>query len=318
MEAKMAAEYKTIRNAESTQSLTRLLSAMAVVVLALTLSAARVNATTTVKSFAFGPGTSLPTSSQATVTLNVPARTVVKVTGVLNQASGIPVLVVVDVIPPGGPVAASLNLATVPGTALPIIFPVETITGWSSQVGCPSAWRVRVRTRNGSVPAGGVSGSITFDYEKPGTVNLDMVGNSISIDRNDTKTRELSAHGTLGIANHTLIAGTGEFRIRAKWDSIPAAPWEVGSNFRLTVRLLKPDGTEADTETGRSQHYSGSAKKVDFWYTVTPQDALMTGPWKLKIFNTVGASDAPRDAVNFDIENPAFPSFNSTFKAQCQ
>ena len=104
----------------------------------------------------------------------------------------------------------------------------------------------------------------------------------------------------------------------AKWDSIPAAPWEVGSNFRLTVRLLKPDGTEADTETGRSQHYSGSAKKVDFWYTVTPQDALMTGPWKLKIFNTVGASDAPRDAVNFDIENPAFPSFNSTFKAQCQ
>ena len=317
----MAAEYKTILKAESTlvprPSITSLLIGMAVVVLALTLSAARVNASTTAKSFAFGPGTSLPTNSQATVTLNVPARTVVKVTGVLNQASGIPVLVVVDVIPPDGSTVASLNLVTVPGTALPIVFPVELITGWTSQVGCPSAWRVRVKTQNGAVPAGGVSGSITFDYEKPGTVNLDMVGNSISIDRNDTETRELSAHGTLGIANNTLIAGTGEFRIRAKWDSIPAAPWEVGKNFRLKVRLVKPDGSEADTETGRSQHYSGRRKKVDFWYTVTPQDALMTGPWKLKIFNTVGASDASRDAVNFDIENLAFPSFNSTFKAQC-
>jgi len=317
----MTAEYKTIPKADSTlrtrSSITFLLIAMGVVVLTLTLSAARVNATTTARSFAFGPGTSLPTNSQATVSLNVPARTVVKVTGVLNQASGIPVLVVVDVIPPGGSTVASLNLVTVPGTALPIIFPVETITGWISQVGCPSAWRVRVKTQNGAVPAGGVSGSITFDYEKPGAVNLDMVGNSISIDRNDTEERELSAHGTLGIANNTLIAGTGEFRIRAKWDSVPAFLWEAGRNFRLKVRLLKPDGSEADTETGRSQHYRGRKKKVDFWYTVTPEDALMTGPWKLKIFNTVGASDAPRDAVNFDIENLAFPSFNSTFKAQC-
>ena len=318
----MTAEYKTIRNAESTlvprsSTLTRLLIATSVLVLALTSSATSVNATTTVRTFAFGPGTNSPTSSQATVTLNVPARTVVKVTGVLNQASGIPVLVVVDVIPPGGPTAASLNLVTVPGTSLPIIFPVETITGWSSQVGCPSTWRVRVRTQNGAVPAGSVSGSITFDFERPGPVNLDMVGNSITIGRNATETLPLSAHGTLGIANDTLIAGTGQFRIRAKWHSIPANIFETGSNFPLIVTLVKPDGSTANAETGRSQHISGGQNKIDFLYTVTPADAAMTGPWRLVISNTVGPLSAPRTAVDFDIESLALPSFSSTFRAQC-
>lgn len=299
------------------QPLTKLLVAMAVMVLALTLSSSGVNASTTEKSFEFGPGTNLPAGNQDTVTLSVPARTNVKVSGVLNQASGIPVMVVVQVFrPQGGPAAANWTFATIPGTSVPIIFPVEMITGWSSQVGCPSAWQVRVRTQNGAVPAGGVSGSITFDYQKPAVVNLDMVGNAISIERNDFRTKNLSGHdAAFGIANNSLIAGTGEFRIRAKWDAPFGSPFEDG--YALKVRLLKPDGSEADTESGRPQNYNGDSKKVDFWYTVTPADTLLTGPWRLRIFNTVGPNNASRKVYNFDIENFAFPGFNSTFEAKC-
>jgi hypothetical protein len=311
MEAKMSAEYTPIP-----QLLTRLFVALAVVILALTLNSARVNATTTVKAFAFGPGTDSPGSSQDSVTLSVPARTVVKVSGVLNAASGFPVLVRIQIFRPGGgAAAASLTLPTAIGISVPIVFPVEMVTGWSSQVGCPSAWRVRVSTQDGGQPASGVSGSITFDYEKPGTVNLDMVGDSISINKNDSKTVSLSGHDTLGVANNTLIAGTGEFRIRAKWDTDPGDLMHWGQFFRLRVRLVRPDGTEADAETGRSQHYNGSARKVDFKYTVTPADAAQTGRWKLKIFNTVGNEQVK--VVNFDIENFANPSFHSTFIAQC-
>ena len=295
------------------QLLTKSFLVLAVIVLALTLSSAHANASTTAKAFAFGPGTNSPTSNQDTVTLSVPARTVVKVSGVLNPASGLPVMLVIQVFrPQSGAAVATLTLPTAPAVSVPIIFPIEMVTGWTSQVGCPSAWRVRVRTQNGAVPAGGVSGSITFDYEKPDTVNLDMVGNAISINRNDTKTVSLSGHGSLGIANNTLIAGTGEFRIRARWDTDLADVLHFGQFFRLKVRLLRPDGSTASEDVGFSQHRNGGGK-LDLRYTVTPADAAQTGPWKLRIFNT---QDSVRvKIVNFDIES--FGSFNSTFIAQC-
>lgn len=333
----MTAEYKIIRDTESRkprlgrqarlpilnsksthQHLTRLVLTVAALVATLGLTPASVNATTQVTNFAFGPG--LTNLTNASATLNVPARTTIRVSGLLHPVSGltIGVPVVVDVFRPGetSP-AASLTTAALPLLApgqrsFPFAFLVETFT---SQVGCPSTWRVRVRTVNNSVPSARVTGTVTFDFQRPGRVNLDMVGDSISVSKDDSKTRQLAGHDTLGIANPSLIAGTGTFRIKAKWDTDPGDIFHLGQFFRVNVALVRPNGTTADNETGRSQHYGGSLKKVDFSYTVTPADAAMNGPWTLRISNTVGSEQVK--IVSFDIENFAFPSFNSTFQAAC-
>lgn len=325
----MTAEYKTIRDTpiligmSTRQCVTKVVLTLAAIVTTLgALTPASVNATTQVKLFAFGPGTAPPTSN-ASATLNVPARTTIRITGVLNPVSGltIGVPVVVEVFRPGGssPVA-SLTTAAAPllvanQPSVPFAFLVETFT---SQVGCPSTWRVRVRTTNNTVPSAGVTGSVTFDFQRPGIVNLDMEGDSITVPRNATRTRPLAGHDTLGVANPSLIAGTGTFRIRAKWDTDGGVfPW--GQFFRVNVQLLKPNGANADNESGVSQHYDGEEdrKKVDFWYTVTPADAAMTGRWTLVIRNTLTSGGGPVRINNFDIENFAFPSFKSTFQAAC-
>lgn len=299
------------------QYLTRLILTVAAVVTTLgALTPASVNATTQVTNFAFGPG--LTNLTNASATLNVPARTTIRVTGLLHPVSGLTlgVPVVVDVFRPGETsLAASLTTVAAPllgqgQPSVPFAFIVETFT---SQAGCPTTWRVRVRTANNSVPSARVTGSVTFDFQRPGRVNLDMVGDSISVAKNDSKTRQLAGHDTLGVANPSLIAGTGTFRIKAKWDTDLGDIFHLGQFFRVNVALVRPNGTTADSETGRSQHYSGSLKKVDFSYTVTPADAAMMGTWSLRISNTVGSEQVK--IVNFDIEN--WPSFNSTFQAAC-
>jgi hypothetical protein len=327
MEETMTAEYKTIRDTpilismSTRQYLTRIVLTLAIVTTLGALTPASVNATTQVTNFGFGPGTATPNTSNASATLNVPARTTIRVTGLLNPVSGltIGVPVVVEVFRPGGtsPVA-SLTTAAAPllvanQPSVPFAFLVETFT---SQVGCPSTWRVRVRTTNNSVPSAGVTGSVTFDFQRPGVVDLDMVGDSITVPRNADRTRQLAGHDTFGVANASLIAGTGTFRIRAKWDTdLGVFPW--GQFFRVNVQLLKPNGANADNESGRSYHYNGSGTKVDFAYTVTPADAAMTGPWTLRIRNTLTSGGGPEKINNFDIENFAFPSFKSTFQAAC-
>lgn len=321
----MTAEYKTIRDTpilismSTRRWLTRVVLILATIVTTLgAITPASVNATTQVRTFAFGPGTASPTSN-ASVTLNVPARTTIRVTGLLNPVSGLTlgVPVVVEVFRPGGtsPIA-SLNTVAAPllsasQPSVPFAFLVETFT---SQVGCPSTWRVRVRTANNSVPSAPVTGSVTFDFERPGIVNLDMVGDSISVARNDTRTRPLAGHDTLGIANSSLIAGTGTFRIKAKWDT-DWAIWPVGQFFRVGVDLVRPNGSIATGENNLSQH--ASSNKLDFTYTVTPADAAMIGTWRVRIRNTLTTVNqgGPVRINNFDIEN--WPSFNSTFQAAC-
>lgn len=322
----MTAENKTtIRDTpiligmSTRQSVTKVVLTLAMIVTALgVLTPASVNATTQVRTFAFGPGTAPPTSS-ATATLNVPARTTIRITGLLNPVSGltIGVPVVVDVFRPGETSsAASLTTVAAPLVAanqpsVPFAFLVETFT---SQVGCPSTWRVRVRTQNNSVPSAAVTGSVTFDFQRPGRVNLDMVGDAISINPNSTLTRALAGHDTFAVANPSLIAGTGTFRIRAKWDTdLGVLPW--GQFFRVGVDLVRPNGSTATGENNFSQH--ASSNRLDFTYTVMPADAAMVGSWRVRIRNTLTTTGhgGPVRINNFDIEN--WPSFNSTFQAQC-
>lgn len=321
----MTAESKTNRDTpnlismSTRQCVTKVVLILATIVTTLgALFPASVKATTLVRTFAFGPGTAPPTSN-ASVTLNVPARTTIRITGLLNPVSGLTlgVPLVVDVFRPGetSP-AASLTTAAAPLLAqgqpsVPFAFVVETFT---SQVGCPSTWRVRVRTQNNSVPSAAVTGSVTFDFQRPGRVNLDMVGDVISINPNSTPTRALAGHDTFAVANPSLIAGTGTFRIRAKWDTdLGVLPW--GQFFRVGVDLVRPNGSTATGENNFSQH--ASSNRLDFTYTVTPADAAMVGSWRVRIRNnlTTAGHGGPVRINNFDIEN--WPSFNSTFQAAC-
>jgi hypothetical protein len=278
------------------------------------VSPAPIHAETQATSFAFGPGTDRPTRSNDSATLTVPARTTVKVKGVLNPISGLPVSVVIEVIrPDGGSPAASITTAAAPFVSVPFDFIVETFT---SQAGCPSSWRVRVRTANNAAPTAAVRGTVTFNFQKPGPVNLDMVGDALSLAKNGSVTKTLSGHDVLGIANNALIAGTGTFRIKAKWDTDPLDVPHFNQFFRVTVDLLRPDGTRAAGETGFSQHGSFTPK-VNFTYTVTPADAAMTGTWKVRITNDILTNGVNVKIVNFDTENLVFPTFNSTFQAGC-
>lgn len=123
----MAAENKTIlTNAKLHQHLTRLVFAVAVIVTALALSSAPVNAETQAKPFSFGgPGSG---TNQTTITLSIPARTKVKVSGVLNPTTGLPVPVVIEIMKPGSSFpAASLGWTTAP-VSVPFIFGVEAVS----------------------------------------------------------------------------------------------------------------------------------------------------------------------------------------------
>lgn len=283
------------------------------------LSPARAHAETQAPTFEFGPDTNRPARSDASVTLTVPARTLVKVSGIVNTVPGFPIPVVVEVFQPGGtsPVA---SMPWVP-SPLPFGFLAEGFTGgFISQVGCPGSWTVRVRTANNAVPSRGIYGTITFDFQKPARVNLDMVGDPVRVAIGGEKKVALAGHDTLGVANGTLIAGRGQFRIKAKWDTDPGDVWHFGRFYKLRVALLRPDGTVAETQIAFSQHRpdgedNDDFTKVNFIYNVTQADAAMTGSWKVRIRNTVNGGRVK--IVNFDVENLAFPSFNSTFQAQC-
>ena len=143
-----------------------------------------------------------------------------------------------------------------------------------------------------------------------------MVGDALSLAKNGAVTRNLAGHDVLGVANSTLIAGTGTFRIKAKWDTDPLDLPHFNQFFEVTVELLRPDGTRAAGETGFSQHGSFTPK-VDFTYRVTSADAAMTGAWKVRITNNVPTNGGQVKIVTFDIENLLLPTFNSTFQAGC-
>jgi hypothetical protein len=272
--------------------------------------------------YEFGPGLAQTTSDE--VNLRVPARTnvgiVVALQRNLTDSRGIPVTtdvnVNIEVIKPDGTTAMSQTAsATVVGAGLQV--PSISFPGvFSSQRGCPDTWRVRIRSSSNTAPPVRVFGTVTFAFLKPGTVNLGMEGGTLNLDGNSSATKTLTGHDLTG-DNRALIAGTGTIRIRAKWHTDPIDVFNFGKFFRLTVALIRPNNTVAASETGFSQHApSGSTPKIDFSYTVTAQDALMTGSWKLRVTSPSGN---PR-IVNFDVERGLdinSPSFNSTFNAQC-
>jgi hypothetical protein len=276
--------------------------------------------------YSFGPGTVNPVRDD--VRINLPARTnvtfLVLLQRNLTDATGrrlpMDVPVVIEVFKPDGALAVSQAAsATVISAGLPI--PVVPIVGtFTSQSGCPSFWTVRVRTSSNLAPPVRIFGTVTFGFIKPGSVNLDMEGD-VELNAGTNVSRPLGGHQLLSASDRALIAGTGTFRIKAKWhtDPLDLNPLHFGKFFKTRVELLKPNGTVAASEEGFSQHAS-TTPKVDFTYTATGADAAMTGAWRIRVNNLAGNARI----VGFDIEKglvdplaPTLPSFNSTFVPQC-
>jgi hypothetical protein len=276
--------------------------------------------------YEFGPG--LAQTTQDTVSLRVPARTTVGIALTvqrnLTNQNGIPVPndvnVRIEVFAPNSTTATITQTASATVVTGALQIPTIAIPGvYTSQQGCPGVWRVRISASNGTTPVR-IFGTVTFAIVRPGAVNLDMVGD-LNLADNMERTAQLSGHGLTGSPDNTLIAGTGTFRIRAKWHTDPTDVLNFGRYFRLTVALLRPNNTVAASENGFSRHApSDRTPKIDFSYNVTPQDLAMTGTWKIRATRSAGTPKI----VGFDIEKdlvdplaPALASFHSTFSAGC-
>ena len=278
--------------------------------------------------YQFGPG--LINTVRDDVNLNVPARTnltlIVLLQRDLTNSRRMPVLgdvpVIVEVLKPDGTMAASQPAsATVVSAGVPI--PIVPMVGvYSSQQGCPRPWTVRIRTANNLAPPVRIFGSVTFGIVKPGPVNLNLEGD-IALNAATDSTRSLAGYNLVGGSERPLVAGTGTFRIRAKWhtDPLDLNPLHFGNYFRTKVELLKPNGTVAAAETGFSRHAPADrTPKVDFSYTATDADQRMSGAWRIRVSNLAGNARI----VGFDVEKglvdplaPTLPGFNSTFTPQC-
>lgn len=278
--------------------------------------------------YEFGPG--LAQTARDDVRLNVPARTNVTFLVLLQRNLMSPrglqiptdVPVVVEVFRPDGTLAASQAAsATVVSSGIPV--PVVPVVGtFTSQQGCPSAWTVRIRSVSTLGPPVRIFGNVTFGFMKPGTTNLDMEGD-VALNAGTSVTRNISGHQLVGNSDRALIAGTGVFRIRAKWhtDPLDLNPAHFNHYFKAKVELLRPNNTVAASEEGFSRHSpTANTPKIDFSYTATAADQVLTGAWKVRVSNLAGN---PR-IVGFDLEKglvdplaPTLAGFNSTFTPQC-
>lgn len=267
------------------------------------------------KTFEFGRGSTQPLSHYRT--FSIPAGSNVNVAieqmAVDTPNSTIPVIIEIRQASatsvgntgPDGPMIDS-KAANAPSGV------VTFLPTYHSTFGCPSTWRVRVRSASGPTVPAKVNGTIRFLFTPPGTALLDMTGaDTQHLDPSVTANRTLTSR-----VGSPLIDGAGEFRIRAKWHTDPANPLTWGSFHKLTVSLLRPDGTIARGLEGYSQHApAGKTPKLDFRYTVTAQDAVMAGNWGLRIRNNSSVR-----VVDFDINRGIDPNqvdFESTFNASC-
>jgi hypothetical protein len=291
---------------KSLNQLTKLAVCAAITAMTLMLAPPYVSAQAQTQSTSF-----VLAGNSTSVSLVVPARTSVQVNGVLNPFVGPPIPVVFELVRPGD-TSPSAGLAVVPSNSGQTFFTLggeANPTTFTSQVGCPSVWRLRIRMGNNQPPPGSPrTGTVNFNFERPDTVRLEMLGPPINIPAGQSRTVFLSGQGQLGIANNSLIAGTGRLRIRAKW--LAAFPMH-----QLLVELRRPNGSLATSQTGTSQLNQGNGREIDFGYTVTPADAAMNGLWRLRIRNTV---TFPLLGIGgFDIESSVGQTFNSTFQARC-
>jgi hypothetical protein len=277
------------------------------------LAATPASAQTIEKTFEFGPGT--PNDHSNMRTFAVPAFSHVLVRVDATNVTGAPLVIEVH-----KPDANSISFTGPDGPLIDIrtnflfnelVLPSDPALGGTSgyigdQFGCPSTWRIRVRTVNNLAPPVIVSGLIKFTFVAPLPSNVTM-GTSQNVGPGLTATRSIS--GVTG-------KGTGTVRIKAKWHTDPLDLLHLDTFWPMTVRLIRPDGSIAASQTGFSQHApSNFTPKINFTYFMTPTDLAMSGSWKVRMENNTGIN-----LVGFNIESggdPLVPTFTSTFTPGC-
>jgi hypothetical protein len=140
----------------------------------------------------------------------------------------------------------------------------------------------------------------------PSTVNLDMEGAS---------TATITKGGTVNRKLFGIGKAAGVLRLKAKWHAVSLIPNTFNG---LKIELLKPNGDVARTGTFFSIH-SNKSPKFDITFNISAEDAALSGNWSLRITN-----NSNDEVIGFNITkesgdiNPLVPSFNSTYKANCQ
>ena len=255
-------------------------------------------------SFEIGPGTGQHHSHYRT--LSVPAHTLLGVGVEIDTQVPVPLVVEVH--------QASATSVGTSGPDGPLLKDMIVThgglttfenTGFHSEFGCPSTWRVRVRTLDNQPPPARIAGRIVYVGTLPKANKLDLTGDVLDIvDHTEV------ARAVKGIDN------TGTVRVKAKWHTEPLDLVHFGSYQRLTVFLVRPDGTVAASENGFSQHApADKTPKINFGYRVTAADRALSGNWTLRVRNSTSV-----DVVDFDIERGwdlNSPSFTSTLTPHC-
>lgn len=276
------------------------------------MSAVATNAQT-MKTFGIGPGTSFSTANYRA--FFTPGGANVDFLIIMDDNPGQEVPLVVEIFRPGvNSIGSGLPHGPLTDT-FSVTSKTQTVggdsTAYTSDFGCPSSWRIRVRTANNQPSPVRVTGRIFFSAHSPETEELDMQGGTETLEPGETATRTLKIRHGDGVT----IDRMGRFRIKAKWHT---DAFQGGFEFfRLRVRLLRPDGSVAASEFGFSQHAPNDGRhspKIDFTYNMTPEDANQSGDWEVQIVNDSGVR-----LIDFDIDSILDPAFlNNSFRSRFQ
>jgi len=136
----------------------------------------------------------------------------------------------------------------------------------------------------------------------PDTVNLDMEGTTLTLGKGNTQSRRIFGIGS----------AAGVIRLKAKWHAVNLLP----TFNALRVELMH--GNEVLATRVCFSIHSNKTPKCDITLNLSQAEASQAGDWRLRITN-----NSDQEVIGFNITkeasdlNPLVPSFNSTYKANC-
>jgi hypothetical protein len=223
---------------------------------------------TATKTFDFGAGGDNPTSRGHARTFPVPQGVAAAVRVTYRTAGETPVPIVVEIEDGDGRLAATRELAA-EKSARQLI--VDIAAAENTARGCERGWQVRVRSRDGQIPAGRVFGEITLSFINPAAARVWLEGPAFDLAKNARATRQLGAAET--------FRHPGVINVRASWTHNPLVQAQA-----LKFELVRPDGSVAASLVGYGTN-SGSQPKIDFDYRVLAADTRRNGVWQLRVTN---------------------------------
>lgn len=190
----------------------------------------------------------------------------------------------------------------------------------STEADKPGSWKLRVTNNSNDETIGfnitKESGDLNptvpnftsvYTPDCPNTVNLDMEGTTLTLPKGNSAERKIFGIGK----------AAGVIKLRIKWHAVALL-----STFNpLHIELFDSNGNQVAAGSGNffSMHATPN-NTPQYEITINATAAQTSGPnnWKLKITN-----NSKDEVIGFNIAkesgdlNPTVPSFNSTYKANC-